>query len=138
VVIMTTETRFLIVDDNDEMRAVVRNILASLSYINVTEAGDGADAWVQIVRSQAAGQPVEVVISDWSMPYMSGLDLLRKVRATKSTATLPFIMVTSLNAKDEVVAAAKNGVSAYITKPVAAGLLREKLGQLDPTSLLRT
>ncbi len=135
---MTTETRFLIVDDNDEMRAVVRNILASLSYINVTEAGDGADAWVQIVRSQAAGQPVEVVISDWSMPYMSGLDLLRKVRATKSTATLPFIMVTSLNAKDEVVAAAKNGVSAYITKPVAAGLLREKLGQLDPTSLLRT
>ncbi|NLI32857.1 MAG: response regulator [Deltaproteobacteria bacterium] len=117
----------LIVDDFSTMRRIMRNILRDLEFKNILEAEDGTAA-VGILEKQ----PVDLVISDWNMPKMTGLDLLRHVRGNEKTKELPFLMVTAEAQKENVVEAVKARVSNYIVKPFTAATLGEKLAKILP------
>ena len=114
--------KILVVDDFATMRKVIRNLLKQSGYENIAEAEDGAAA-LRILKSQK----FDFIISDWNMPNMNGLELLKEVRADGELAKLPFLMVTAEALKDNVVAAVKAGVSNYIVKPFTAEVLSEKL-----------
>ncbi len=117
--------KILIVDDFATMRKVIRNLLRQIGYQNVIEAEDGVDALKEL-RSQK----IEFIISDWNMPNMSGIELLRAVRADSELRDLPFLMVTAESLKENVVEAVKAGVSNYIVKPFTAEVLSEKIKKI--------
>jgi two-component system chemotaxis response regulator CheY len=117
--------KILIVDDFATMRKVIRNLLKQGGFENVVEAEDGVAA-LKILQSQK----VDFVISDWNMPNMSGLELLKAVRGSDDLKELPFLMVTAEALKDNVVAAVKAGVSNYIVKPFTAEVLTEKIEKI--------
>lgn len=112
----------LIVDDFSTMRRIVKNCLKQLGFENVTEAEDG-----QIAFEKLKAGNFELVISDWNMPNMMGIDLLRAVRADEKYKAVPFLMVTAESQKENVLEAAKAGVSNYIIKPFTADMLETKL-----------
>ena len=114
--------RILVVDDFGTMRKVIRNLLRQGGYQNVTEAEDGV-ADLKELKSQK----IDFIISDWNMPNMTGIDLLRAVRADSELSSLPFLMVTAESLKENVVEAVKAGVSNYIVKPFTAEVLSEKI-----------
>ncbi len=118
--------KVLVVDDFSTMRKVIRNLLKQLGYENIVEAEDGVAA-LEVLRSQK----IDFVISDWNMPNMSGLELLKQVRADGSLSKTPFLMVTAESLKDNVVEAVKAGVDNYIVKPFTADVLSEKIGQIE-------
>ncbi|HET57477.1 MAG TPA: response regulator [Deltaproteobacteria bacterium] len=118
--------KVLVVDDFSTMRKVIRNLLKQLGYENIVEAEDGVAA-LEVLRSQK----IDFVISDWNMPNMSGLELLKQVRADGSLSKTPFLMVTAETLKDNVVEAVKAGVDNYIVKPFTADVLSEKIGQIE-------
>ena len=117
--------KILIVDDFATMRKVIRNLLKQGGFENVVEAEDGVAA-LKVLKSQ----PVDFIISDWNMPNMSGLELLKAVRSDDELKALPFLMVTAEALKDNVVAAVKAGVSNYIVKPFTAEVLNEKIEKI--------
>lgn len=117
--------KVLIVDDFATMRRIVKNILTQLGYKNVIEADDGTTA-LDVLKSEK----VELIISDWNMPKMTGLDLLKAVRADASMANTPFIMVTAEAQQDNIILAVKAKVSQYIVKPFTAETLAEKLQKI--------
>lgn len=112
----------LIVDDYKTMLRIIRNLLKQLEFDNVEEATDGAEALAKL-RAGNFG----LVISDWNMEPMTGLDLLKEVRADARLKNLPFIMITAESKTENVVAAKAAGVSNYIVKPFNAETLREKI-----------
>lgn len=112
----------LVVDDFNTMRKIVRNGLKQIGFTNVTEAEDGAKA----LEKLSAGE-FKLIISDWNMPNMMGIDLLKAVRADEKLKELPFLMITAEGKKENVLEAAKAGVSNYIVKPFTAEALQEKL-----------
>jgi len=117
--------KILIVDDFATMRKVIRNLLKQGGFENVVEAEDGVVA-LKVLKSQT----VDFIISDWNMPNMSGLELLKAVRGDEELKDLPFLMVTAEALKDNVVAAVKAGVSNYIVKPFTAEVLNEKIEKI--------
>ena len=112
----------LVVDDYKTMLRIIRNLLKQLDFGNVDEATDGAEA-LQKLRKKEYG----LVISDWNMEPMTGLQLVREVRSDKKLKKLPFIMVTAESKTDNVVAAKEAGVSNYIVKPFNAETLKQKI-----------
>lgn len=112
----------LVVDDFSTMRRIVRNCLKQLGFENITEAEDGA-----IALEKLESQEFKLVISDWNMPNMMGIDLLRNVRASEKYKAVPFLMITAEAQKENVLEAAKAGVSNYIIKPFTADQLQVKL-----------
>ena len=114
--------KILIVDDYKTMLRIIRNLLAELGFKNVDEASDGSEA-LESLRAKK----YDLVISDWNMEPMTGLDLLKEVRADEQLAPLPFIMVTAESKTENVVAAKKAGVNNYIVKPFNAATLRSKV-----------
>ena len=112
----------LIVDDYKTMLRIVRNLLNQLGFSNIEEATDG-----QMALSKLQEKNFDLVISDWNMEPMSGLDLLKAVRADEKYKTIPFIMVTAESKTDNVVVAKQAGVSNYIVKPFNADTLKQKL-----------
>ena len=112
----------LIVDDYKTMLRIVRNLLKQIGFENVDEASDGGSALAKM-RQKEYG----LVISDWNMEPMTGLQLLKEVRADAKLKTVPFIMVTAESKTENVVAAKEAGVSNYIVKPFNAATLKEKL-----------
>ncbi len=114
--------KVLVVDDFATMRRIVKNILQQLGFTNIEEAEDGK---VALSRLQEGG--IEMVISDWNMPNMMGIDLLRAVRADDNLKELPFLMVTAESQKENVVEAVQAGVSNYIVKPFTAETMEQKL-----------
>ena len=104
--------RVLVVDDFSTMRRIVRNILRQLGFNNVVEADDGTTAWEVLNREK-----VEFIVSDWNMPQMTGIDLLRKVRASEQFADIPFLMVTAEAQQENIIEAVQAKVSNYIVKP---------------------
>ncbi len=114
--------KILVVDDFATMRRIIKNLLKQGKYINITEAEDGADA-LKVLKSEK----VDFIISDWNMPNMTGLELLKAVRADSELSGLPFLMVTAESLKDNIVLAVKEGVSNYIVKPFTAEVLSEKI-----------
>jgi len=113
----------LVVDDFSTMRRIVKTCLKQLGFGNVTEAADGKIALDKLQGSDA----FELIISDWNMPNMMGIDLLKAVRQDDKLKALPFLMVTAEAQKENILEAAKAGVSNYIIKPFTADLLKEKL-----------
>lgn len=112
----------LVVDDFSTMRRIVRSCLRQLGFENVTEAEDGA-----IALSKLQSSEFKLIISDWNMPNMMGIDLLKAVRADDKLKALPFLMVTAEAQKENILEAAKAGVSNYIIKPFTADSLQQKL-----------
>lgn len=119
---MDKNINVLIVDDYKTMLRIIRNLLKQLEFDNVEEATDGSEALAKL-RAGNFG----LVISDWNMEPMTGLDLLKEVRADARLRHTPFIMVTAESKTENVVAAKQAGVSNYIVKPFNAETLREKI-----------
>ena len=122
---MDKNTKFLVVDDFPTMRRIVKNLLGDLGYTNTVEADDGETA-LPILK--AGG--IEFVVTDWNMPGMTGIELLKAIRADETLASLPVLMVTAEADKSQIVEAAQAGVSGYIIKPFTAATLKEKLDRI--------
>jgi two-component system chemotaxis response regulator CheY len=112
----------LIVDDFSTMRQIVKKSLKQLGFDNITEAVDGADA-----LNKLQSEEFKFVISDWNMPNMMGIELLRAIRGDDKLKSLPFLMVTAEAQKDNIIEAAKAGVSQYIIKPFTVDSLEQKI-----------
>lgn len=119
--------KILVIDDMSTMRKIIKKMLNEVGFTNLTEADDGATAWPMLVKAHEEGEPYEFVVSDWNMPQMSGLDLLKKVRASEEFKKLPFLMITAEAEQGNVVIAVKAGVSNFIVKPFSAATLKQKI-----------
>lgn len=119
--------KILVVDDFSTMRRIVRNLLVELGFSNplIQEADDGENA-LTLMRATA----FDMVVTDWNMPNMTGIDLLRAIRAEPKWKGLPVLMVTAENNREQIIAAAQAGVNGYIVKPFTAITLREKLQKI--------
>ena len=120
-----TDMKILIVDDFATMRRIVKNILVQLGYKQIIEADDGTTA-VDVLKQEK----FDLIISDWNMPKMTGLDLLKHVRADDGMKDTPFIMVTAEAQQDNIIMAVKAKVSQYIVKPFTAETLGEKIDKI--------
>ena len=114
--------KILAVDDFSTMRRILRNILRQLGYNNISEAEDGVAALESLKHD-----PVDFVISNWNMPNMTGLELLKAIRADANLQDIPVLLVTAEALKENVVEAVKAGASGYIVKPFTAETLKEKI-----------
>ena len=114
--------KILIVDDYDTMRRVLNSLLRQLNFTNVEEASDGAEALEKLNKNK-----FDLIISDWNMEPMTGIQLLREIRADDNLSDIPFIMITAETKSENVIAAKEAGVSNYIIKPFNAETLKTKL-----------
>ena len=114
--------KILIVDDFSTMRRIIKNLLRDLGFTNTAEADDGATALPML---QSGG--FDFLVTDWNMPGMSGIDLLRAVRADAKLKHLPVLMVTAEAKRDQIIEAAQAGVNGYVVKPFTAQALKEKI-----------
>ena len=122
---MSKNLKFLVVDDFSTMRRIVKNLLNDLGYANVTEADDGKTA---LPILQAGG--IDFLVTDWNMPGMPGLELLKHVRADPKLAKMPVLMLTAEAKREQIVEAAQAGVSGYVIKPFTAITLKEKIDKI--------
>lgn len=122
---MAKMLKILTVDDFFSMRRIVKNLLKDLGYDEVLEADDGSTAWKTLEE-----QKVDFIISDWNMPKMTGLDLLKKVRSDARTKGIPFLMVTAESEKGNVIEAVQAGVTNYIVKPFTPEVFKQKVEQI--------
>lgn len=120
-------TKVLVVDDFKTMRKLVMAALGGLGLTKVTEAEDAADAVPMVEAAAKAGDPFGLIVSDWNMPRMQGIDFLRAVRANPATAKTPFLMVTAEADQKNIVEALSVGVSNYIVKPFSPATFAEKI-----------
>lgn len=121
------EMRVLIVDDFSTMRRIVRNILRQIGLNNVVEADDGTTAWDVLNREK-----IDFIVSDWNMPKMTGIELLRKVRGSEQFAEIPFLMVTAEAQQENIIEAVQAKVSNYIVKPFTADTMKQKIDKIFP------
>jgi two-component system chemotaxis response regulator CheY len=117
--------KILVVDDFSTMRRIVKNLLRQIGYVNIDEAEDGAQAY-----SKLKNGGYNFVVSDWNMPNMDGLDLLRKVRSDPDLKDLPILMVTAEAEKEKVITAIQAGVNNYIVKPFTGEVLKDKMDKI--------
>lgn len=122
---MNKNMKILVVDDFSTMRRIIKNLLRDLGFTNVVEADDGNTA---LPKLKAGG--IDFLITDWNMPGMTGIDLLRAVRADPNLAHLPVLMVTAEAKREQIVLAAQAGVNGYIIKPFTAQTLKEKIEKI--------
>ncbi len=115
--------KILVVDDFSTMRRIVRNLLKELGFVNISEAEDGVEA---LKKLRAEGN-FQFVVSDWNMPNMTGIELLRAIRADASLKHIPVLMVTAEAKRENIIEAAQAGASGYVVKPFTAATLDEKL-----------
>ncbi|MFZ5810867.1 MAG: chemotaxis response regulator CheY [Thermodesulfobacteriota bacterium] len=115
----------LVVDDFSTMRRIIKNILRQLGFSNIHEADDGSTAWETLNKTK-----IDFVISDWNMPNMPGIELLRKVRGSEEFANLPFLMVTAEAQQENIIEAVQAKVSNYIVKPFTAETLGQKIDKI--------
>ena len=123
-----SKMRFLVVDDFSTMRRIIRNLLKELGFTEVDEAEDG-----NVALSRLRSEKFDFVVSDWNMPNMSGIDLLKAIRADASLKHLPVLVITAEAKKENIIEAAQSGASGYIVKPFTAATLDEKLNKIFKT-----
>jgi len=123
--VVDANMKILVVDDFSTMRRIVRNLLKELGFTNVQEAEDGVDA-----LNKLRGEKFDFVVSDWNMPNMTGIDLLRAIRGDAALKHLPVLMVTAEAKRENIIEAAQAGASGYVVKPFTAGTLNEKLQKI--------
>jgi two-component system chemotaxis response regulator CheY len=117
--------KILVVDDFSTMRRIIKNLLKDLGFANVQEADDGSTALPMLQQGD-----FDFVVTDWNMPGMQGIDLLRAIRGDDNLKHLPVLMVTAEAKKEQIVAAAQAGVNGYVVKPFTAAILKEKLDKV--------
>ncbi len=117
--------KILVVDDFSTMRRIIKNLLRDLGFTNADEADDGNTALPMLQTGK-----YDFLVTDWNMPGMTGIDLLRAVRADDSLKGLPVLMVTAEAKRDQIVAAAQAGVNGYVVKPFTAAVLKEKIDKI--------
>jgi len=117
--------KILVVDDFSTMRRIIKNLLKDLGYTNIQEADDGNTALPMLQQGD-----FDFVVTDWNMPGMQGIDLLRAIRADVNLKHIPVLMVTAEAKKEQIVAAAQAGVNGYVIKPFTAATLKEKLAKI--------
>lgn len=122
---LDTSIKVLVVDDFATMRRIVKGVLKQLGYSKIVEAQDGSDA-LDMLKKEKVG----LIVSDWNMPNMTGLDLLKAVRGDDSLKGIPFVMVTAEGMKENVVEAVKAGVSNYVVKPFTPETFSEKIASV--------
>ena len=122
---MSSQMAILVVDDFSTMRRIVKNLLQELGYQNIQEADDGTTA-LPMLKSGS----FDFLITDWNMPNMPGLQLLKEVRSDVRLAQLPVLMVTAEAKREQIIEAAQAGVNGYIIKPFTAETLKEKLAKI--------
>jgi two-component system chemotaxis response regulator CheY len=117
--------KILVVDDFSTMRRIVRNLLQELGYTNVQEADDGNTALPMLKAAK-----FDFVVTDWNMPGMTGIDLLKAIRADPALKAIPVLMVTAENSREQIIEAAQSGVNGYIVKPFTGATLKEKIDRI--------
>lgn len=122
---MNKDMKILIVDDFSTMRRIIKNLLRDLGFTNTVEADDGTTA-LPILNSGG----IDFLVTDWNMPGMQGIDLLKHVRADEKLSTLPVLMVTAEQKREQIIEAAQAGVNGYIVKPFTAATLKEKIDKI--------
>ncbi|MDM7860108.1 chemotaxis response regulator CheY [Alteromonas sp. ASW11-36] len=122
---MDKNMKILVVDDFSTMRRIIKNLLKDLGFSNIQEADDGSTALPMLQQGD-----FDFVVTDWNMPGMQGIDLLRAIRTDDSLKHLPVLMVTAEAKKEQIVAAAQAGVNGYVVKPFTAATLKEKLEKI--------
>lgn len=122
---MDKNMKILVVDDFSTMRRIIKNLLKDLGFTQIQEADDGSTALPMLQQGE-----FDFVVTDWNMPGMQGIDLLRAIRADDSLKHLPVLMVTAEAKKEQIVAAAQAGVNGYVVKPFTAATLKEKLDKV--------
>ncbi|HEU4487009.1 MAG TPA: chemotaxis response regulator CheY [Povalibacter sp.] len=122
---MSKDMKFLVVDDFSTMRRIIKNLLIDLGYANVTEADDGQTALPMLQQGN-----FDFLITDWNMPGMPGLDLLKAVRADARLAKMPVLMLTAEAKREQIIEAAQAGVNGYVIKPFTAVTLKEKIDKI--------
>jgi len=122
---LNKDIKILIVDDFSTMRRIIKNLLRDLGFTNTVEADDGLTA-LPILK--AGG--IDFLVTDWNMPGMQGIDLLKAVRADEKMATMPVLMVTAEQKREQIIEAAQAGVNGYIVKPFTAATLKEKIDKI--------
>ncbi|WP_293757758.1 chemotaxis response regulator CheY [uncultured Paraglaciecola sp.] len=122
---MDKNMKILVVDDFSTMRRIIKNLLRDLGFANIQEADDGNTALPMLKQGD-----FDFVVTDWNMPGMQGIDLLRAIRADASLKHIPVLMVTAEAKKEQIVAAAQAGVNGYVIKPFTAATLKEKLAKI--------
>ncbi len=122
---MNKDMKILIVDDFSTMRRIIKNLLRDLGFSNTQEADDGVTALPMLKSGN-----FDFLVTDWNMPGMTGIDLLKAVRADERLASLPVLMVTAEAKRDQIIAAAQAGVNGYVVKPFTAAALKEKIDKI--------
>lgn len=123
------ETRILLVEDTKITRDIIHRMLYKLGYTSISEANDGEAAWVELERAAHSGRPFDLVLADWKMPRISGLDLLKWVRSHPELKNTPFVILTTNVKQEHVMAAIGAGVSNYLAKPFTVEILERKLSE---------
>jgi len=123
--ILDKKMKILVVDDFSTMRRIIKNLLRDLGLTNTYEADDGQTALPMLKEGD-----FDFVVTDWNMPGMQGIDLLKHIRADDNLKHLPVLMVTAEAKREQIIAAAQAGVNGYIVKPFTAGTLKEKLDKI--------
>jgi len=123
--VLDKNMKILIVDDFSTMRRIIKNLLRDLGFTNTAEADDGTSAMPMLENGQ-----FDFVITDWNMPGMTGIELLKAIRANDRLKSLPILMVTAEAKRDQIIAAAQAGVNGYVVKPFTAAALQEKIEKI--------
>jgi two-component system chemotaxis response regulator CheY len=121
------DMKILVVDDFATMRRIIKNILKQLGYNNVDEADDGATG-----LSKMRANKFDLIITDWNMPNMSGLDMVKAIRSDANLKATPILMVTAEAMKENIIEAVKSGVNNYVVKPFTADVMKEKIDKIFP------
>ncbi|BDM63819.1 response regulator [Shewanella sp. NFH-SH190041] len=122
---MDKNMKILIVDDFSTMRRIIKNLLRDLGFNNTQEADDGSTALPMLQKGD-----FDFVVTDWNMPGMQGIDLLKAIRADEKLKNIPVLMVTAEAKREQIIAAAQAGVNGYVVKPFTAATLKEKLDKI--------
>ncbi|PCI56606.1 MAG: chemotaxis protein CheY [Gammaproteobacteria bacterium] len=122
---MDKNMKVLVVDDFSTMRRIVKNLLRDLGFTNIQEADDGSTALPMLQNGD-----FDFVVTDWNMPGMQGIDLLKAIRADSSLAHIPVLLITAEAKKEQIIMAAQAGVNGYIVKPFTAGTLKTKIDKI--------
>ena len=122
---MSSTVRFLVVDDFSTMRRIIKNFLNDLGYNHVQEADDGMTALPMLKSGN-----IDFLITDWNMPGMQGLDLLKAVRADAKISKMPVLLLTAEAKREQIIEAAQAGVNGYVIKPFTAQTLKDKLDKI--------
>ncbi|TVP58327.1 MAG: chemotaxis protein CheY [Halomonadaceae bacterium] len=122
---MDKNMKILIVDDFSTMRRIIRNLLRDLGFSNTDEADDGNTALPMLKTGK-----YDFLVTDWNMPGMTGMELLKTVRADDNLKSLPILMVTAEAKREQIVAAAQAGVNGYVVKPFTAAVLKDKIEKI--------